>query len=562
VYFDGDYLSSRRTDLHVRTVLSVAGRLPELTTTLTEADLQKAQLVVLAKLLAEGRDVADVPSEELQAMVNEALGDMLVKENEEAFASISYADWLPHVFTKAGGQLVVSAVACEDFYIPKAGTSQFGITHVAPLDLSNLASPSTGTAFVGVADTMYQNASAMVLASAAYESTKTQVGWSTYVHAFDLDGQPMPAYKGSGVVQGRIYGQFALDEKDGFVRVVTTSGERWSSEGTTNHLFLLETVDGKLEVAGDVGAFGHDEEVYAVRFVGDTAYVVTFRETDPLFAIDLSNPRAPQILGELHIPGFSEYMHPLGTTHLLTVGRDADPDTGWSQNLALQIFDVTDRTHPQLAHKLIFDGYGVSAAEYDHKAFTFFDDRSLLAIPYVAESYDEGTWYYRTESSMQLFRVTVQEGIVSIGAMSGNPLLSDAERDPANYICYPGYSYGSESGSSFQRGIFMDDVIYGIARDGVVAAKVNQPSQPLGVLNLADPSVVPDNCYPNDGYGGSGGGGVGGSGGGEWDGGAAGFGGGEWDGGAAGFGGDDWDGGAAAAGGSGGMDWDGGAAGD
>jgi hypothetical protein len=293
--------------------------------------------------------------------------------------------------------------------------------------------------------------------------------------------------------------------------------------------------------------------------------VVTFRQTDPLFAIDLSNPRAPQILGALHIPGFSEYMHPLGDTHLLTVGRDADPNTGWSQNLALQVFDVSDRLHPQLAHKLVFDSYGGSAAEYDHKAFTFFADRQLLAIPYAMEVYDEVNWY-RMTSSMELFRVDAQAGITPLGSLSGDPLLSDAERDPINWVCYP-YYYGSAMGSSFQRGIFMDDVIYGVARDGVVAAKVAEPSVPLGVMQLADPSVVPDYCYSN-GYGGAGGsggtggsgGGIGGSGGGEWDAGTGGTGGSEWDGGTggtAGVGG----GSTGGAGGSGGSDWDAGTAG-
>jgi hypothetical protein len=341
------------------------------------------------------------------------------------------------------------------------------------------------------------------------------------------------------------------------VRVVTTTGEQWSRQGTANHLFVLENVDGTLQVAGDAGDFAQNEQVYAVRYVGDTAYVVTFRQTDPLFAIDLSNPRSPSIIGELHIPGFSEYMHPLGTTHLLTVGRDADPNTGWGQNLALQIFDVTNRTDPKLAHKVIFDSDGASAAESEHKAFTYFDDRQLLAIPYVGYNFDPNMGYASLRSSMVLYRVSVQQGFTGLGAMSGDALLSNAERDPAHYYC-DAYAYYQGSGSAFQRGIFIDDVLFGVARDGVVAANVAKPSEALGVLLLKDPAVVPPNCWEQGGYGGYAGGGTGGSGGWEtggaggaiWDDGGT-AGGGEWDAGAAGGGGSPaWD--AGGVGGSGG----------
>jgi hypothetical protein len=424
------------------------------------------------------------------------------------------------------------------------------------LDLANPTAPATGTAIVGVADTMYQNSNAMVLASTGFDGDYNNPSYSTYVHAFDLQGLPLPAYKASGVVHGRIHGQFAVDEKDGFVRVVTTTGEQWSQQGTANHLFVLENLEGTLQVAGDAGDFAKNEQVYAVRYVGDTAYVVTFRQTDPLFAIDLSNPRSPSIIGELHIPGFSEYMHPLGTTHLLTVGRDADPNTGWSQNLALQVFDVTDRTDPKLAHKVVFESGGASVAEYDHKAFTYFDDRQLLAIPYADNSYDPNTGYPSLRNSMVLYRVSVQQGFTALGAMSGDALLSNAERDPAHYYCDP-YSYYQGSGSAFHRGIFIDDVLFGVARDGVVAANVAKPSENLGVLLLKDPTVVPPNCWEHGGYGGSGGyDGTGGSGG--WENGGSG--GAIWDGGTAGGGGGgDWDAGAAGGGGS--PAWDAGGVG-
>ncbi|HOT11817.1 MAG TPA: beta-propeller domain-containing protein, partial [Polyangiaceae bacterium] len=281
VYFEGRYTSSRRNGLHVRTVMDVPGRLPELRVYPTEYEQQKAEMLVVEELLKSGKSVEDIPADELDMMVREALGKVMVKENELIIEGIRAQDWLPHVFSKSAGQIVASSVACQDFYVPKPGTSQYGITHVEPLDLGDLGASPAGLGIVGVAQTMYENANAMVLATSTMEGSWSDPFYSTYVHRFELGEGALPTYSGSGVIPGYIKGQFSIDEKNGFIRIVATAGRQWGSEPLTTYLSTLEKVDGELKVAGQTEGFGYMESVYVVRFVGDTAYVVTFRQTDP-----------------------------------------------------------------------------------------------------------------------------------------------------------------------------------------------------------------------------------------------------------------------------------------
>ncbi len=554
-YLEGNYVSARRDRDHVRTVLQVDRKGPELRLYPNEDDHQKALLVVLEQLSGQGRHVRDISSEELGRLVREALGDVMVQENEAIISQMSYRDWLPRTFRK-DGRVTATAVACDQFFLPRAGTTQAGITHVAPLDLGNLRGADDGTAILGVADTVYENATSMILASNFAEYGPEGIGQKTFLHQFSLGAGATPTYQASGSVDGYIHGQFALDEKDGFVRVVTTAGEPWSGQGTTNHLFVLKASGDALELAGDVGVLARGEQVYSARFVGDTAYIVTFRRTDPLFVIDLADQTHPRLLGELHIPGFSEYMQPLDDGHLLTVGREADPASGWRQNLALQIFDVSNRTAPTLAHRFVFDSEGSSEASTQHKAVSYYADRGLLALPLLSQAFDPMSGSVRFDSTLELFRVSTQSGFARLGAINGRPLQSHAEQDPS-YSCSPGFD-GTEGGSTFRRGIFRDDVLFAVAGDGVVATRIGATLAPLGVVRLADPAEVPAWCWPNGGiggmageggFGGVGGGGFGGAGAGGGGFGGAGFGGAGGGGGGFGGGGDSGSSGAAGAGG-------------
>jgi uncharacterized secreted protein with C-terminal beta-propeller domain len=173
---------------------------------------------------------------------------------------------------------------------------------------------------------------------------------------------------------------------------------------------------------GELRGLAPGETIYSTRFLGDRGYMVTFRQVDPLFVFDLADPAEPTLLGELKIPGFSEYMHPLeDDLHLLTIGFDGTDD-GQITGLALQIFDVTDPTDPKLSHKQVISEQwsGWSEALYNHKAFTLY--RDVLAIPF--EGYDDVNGVYG--SALRLFRVSSSEGITELGSIDHSPYIETA----------------------------------------------------------------------------------------------------------------------------------------
>jgi len=194
-------------------------------------------------------------------------------------------------------------------------------------------------------------------------------------------------YRGSGTVSGYLLSQWSLSEHRGVLRVVSTETPAWWGTGRESESFLttLRPSGGALVQAGRVGELGKGERVYAVRFVGDTGYVVTFRQIDPLYTIDLSQPERPRVLGELKIPGYSAYLHPIGEDLLLGVGQDAD-EQGRPQGTQLSIFDVSDLRKPTRLHTRHL-GLGWSEAESDHHAFLYWPRTGLVVIPFEQRAF-------------------------------------------------------------------------------------------------------------------------------------------------------------------------------
>jgi hypothetical protein len=333
--------------------------------------------------------------------------------------------------------------------------------------------------------------------------------WSstnTHVHKFEFKSDPkFGNYQASGTVRGMVKDQFSLDEKDGFLRIATTEQRNYYSTTdnvyvaadsapvqkgapapvrpqSVSHVFVLGQQGGWLGVQGDAGDLAANEQIYSVRFVDSRGYVVTYRQVDPLFVLDLSTPQKPNVVGELTIPGFSEYMHPLDAGHLLTIGRDEN------RQLALQIFDVTNPASPQRTWNLAYTGgdYASSDAEYDHKAFTYFADKQLLAIPFYSYGYATTTDGYGMHSSLEIFKIDVNAGIQHLGDVDGTALVSKYQS---------GYC-GGYYGPSVRRGVFLDNTVYAISYGGIAAKDVG---------NLAAPPVTYALPYPqaNDVYSGA-----------------------------------------------------------
>lgn len=223
-------------------------------------------------------------------------------------------------------------------------------------------------------------------------------GNNTHITRFSINGTEITE-NGSFVVDGYLLNQFSMDEHNGYFRVVTevyeADVEMYDTISSDDSSTSLSVFDSNLELVGQIENVAKDENVKSVRFDGDVAYFVTFRQTDPLFTVDLSDPTAPQILSQLKIPGFSEYLHPFGENLLLGFGREADPETGIEEGLKLTMFDVSDKTNvTELATLVFTDDNSYSIAEYNHKAIFIDEERKLIGIPYITYSGEILESYY------------------------------------------------------------------------------------------------------------------------------------------------------------------------
>ncbi len=296
----------------------------------------------------------------------------------------------------------------------------------------------------------------------------------TQIHKFDLRRrQGPPRYAASGVVPGYMLNQFAMDEHRGYLRVATTDNGwrgswRWRGRrvtGAASNIFVLQQRQGELATVGSVRGMAPGERIYAAHHAGDQAYLVTFRQTDPLFTIDLKNPRAPKVMGELKIPGFSSYIHPIAKGQLLTVGQDAD-ERGRVKGAHLQIFDVTDLKNPKRTHhyKLTL-GYGSSrsAAQWDHHAFTYNTRTKTLALPLTVYRYHKNGGNF---AGVVLVKADPKKGFADLGAVEHSDLAARTRCATSSYCGGPNRYWRVP----VQRSIFMDDNLYTLSNYGL---KVN-----------------------------------------------------------------------------------------
>jgi uncharacterized secreted protein with C-terminal beta-propeller domain len=209
-------------------------------------------------------------------------------------------------------------------------------------------------------------------------------GQDTALHRFEFVGVRVD-YRATGIVRGRVLNQFALDEYEGHLRVATT-GDRGGAS-----VYVLNP---RLDVVGSVERIAPGETMHSARFSGDRAYLVTFKKVDPFFVLDVSDPRAPRVLGELKVPGYSDYLHPYDENYIIGLGKDGYDMGGfaWFQGVKLSLFDVRDMKEPkEVASVVIGDRGTESEALRDHHAFLFDRARNLLVIPIRLAEVPEGS---------------------------------------------------------------------------------------------------------------------------------------------------------------------------
>ena len=313
------------------------------------------------------------------------------RQNEAVVARSKVTSWLPSYRIKRAGAKAGQArplVQCRHVRRPTA-FSGLGMLTVLTVDLTKGLQPVDSAAVMTDGRIVYASPESLYVATERWadrpdpeKPTQEQVGAQTEIHKFDISSPVKTQYRGSGRVAGFLLSQWSLSEYKGVLRVVSTETPAWWGAGRESESFLttLRPSGGALVQAGRIGGLGKGERVYSVRFVGDTGYVVTFRQIDPLFTLDLSQPERPRVLGELKIPGYSAYLHPIGEDLLLGVGQDAD-DNGRPLGTQISIFDVSDLRKPTRLYTRHL-GQGWSEAEHDHHAFLFWPKTGLVMIPF------------------------------------------------------------------------------------------------------------------------------------------------------------------------------------
>jgi uncharacterized secreted protein with C-terminal beta-propeller domain len=224
-----------------------------------------------------------------------------------------------------------------------------------------------------------------------------------------------------------------------------------------------------LETVGQLTGIAPTEDIRSVRFQGARGYVVTFKKTDPLFVLDLTEPTKPTITGQLKIPGFSTYMHPLDAGHLLALGYEAD-DQGtfaWFNGIQLQIFDVTDLANPLLLHKKVYGTRGSSSSALtDHLGFTYLPARNLLTLPMsICDGGGNGSFGTLSFSGVVAMNVSLTDGITELGRLE-EP-YPDTQAASGFYYGGACSDWWTDSSSVVRRTVVMDDFLYAVSDNRV-----------------------------------------------------------------------------------------------
>ncbi|MFZ5875068.1 MAG: beta-propeller domain-containing protein [Nitrospirota bacterium] len=420
-----------------------------------------------AAVVAEKSADADRLKQEIRAAIHLAV------------ESLDVASLLPRAARERGGvETTVALLSCGDVYRPDVQLDP-GLLVVTSVDTDG-ANPSAA----GVMN----NAWLMYASPEHLYVSQSSGGWwwngsreqQTAIYKFGLSGGP-PTYLATGRVDGWVKDQFSFSEYQGHLRVAATEDRVNADTGQRdpiNHLFVLKDAGaGTLAESGAVRGLARGERIFAVRFLEDRGFVVTFRQVDPLFAFDLSDPANPLLKGEVEIPGFSTYVHPMDRDHLLTVGRAGN-------NVQLQMFDVSDLAHPVRTHQYVPLGaaFSYSGAEYDHLAFTYYGPRNVLVIPLVTG--DAGAYF----SGMAAYRVSMTDGFAELGRVDHTDLAkeaycSDIQSDETwrSDACANGWYLW---GAAPRRSVVMTSgdatYLYSVSDIGIKATAIDAPGVVLG----------------------------------------------------------------------------------
>jgi len=386
--------------------------------------------------------------------------------------AIAYAGQLPEISVN---DRTMEIPATEVYYSNITDYGYFFTTVIA-INIQDLSEePNFTTILTGATSTIYVSTENIYLTMAQFNpeplpnlSTEPRVE-ETVIHRLEIKRRDVkPAASGS--IAGHPLNQFSMDEYNNHFRIASTIG--WG-QGWKNSLHILNM---DLKVVGKVEDMAPGESIYSVRFMGDRAYVVTFKKIDPLFAIDVSNPSNPTILGQLKIPGYSSYLHPYDENHLIGIGKDAFPaeegNFAWYQGLKISLFEVSELSRPKEMGNLILGDRGSdSPILYDHKALLFDRERSILVIPVLLAEiardkysgdlppYTQGEYIFQ---GAYIFTVSPDSGIVVKGRITHLPDNGDLIRS-GDYF---------DSSYAVKRSLYVGNVLYTVSDKKVMMSDI------------------------------------------------------------------------------------------
>jgi uncharacterized secreted protein with C-terminal beta-propeller domain len=359
----------------------------------------------------------------------------------------------------------VEVVNADEVYYSPIRDQSFQFTNILAINIDT-GETSEKTVLTGNSQTIFVSKNNIYTTYTKYayywtpDSTDQE---KTIINKFSID-QDQIKFLSSGEVPGHLLNQFSMDENQDYFRVATTLGEVWNSEKpSTNNIYIL---DENLKVVGSLENLAPGEKIYSSRFMGDRAYLVTFKKVDPLFVISLEDPTNPEILGKLKIPGYSDYLHPYDENHIIGIGKEAtdagsDEVTGrgldfaWYQGVKIAIFDVSDVSNPIELHKEVIGDRGTdSEALYNHKAFLFNKEKELLVLPITlaeiqGEKTQDNQYGEQVYQGAYVYNINLEDGFELQGRIT--------HYNETDYAKMGYYFYGDKSVS---RSLYMDNTLY------------------------------------------------------------------------------------------------------
>ncbi len=425
-----------------------------------EAELLSARLVGSVARVVTASSMPQALGFVAPADGTPAAADAALARNRTVVQRSRIRSWLPsYVVNGRRGEPLARRplVQCRNVRRP-ATYSGLGLVTVLTFDLRKGLAPVDSDSILADGRTVYASQESLYVATERWSEprpadTSDPPRMTTAIHKFDISDPASTVYRGSGTVPGYLMSQWSLSEHAGVLRVASTEEPTWWNPGpreqSESFVTTLRAEGGALVQLGQVGGLGKGERVYAVRFAGDTGYVVTFRQVDPLYTLDLSSPSHPTVVGELKIRGYSAYLHPLGGDLLLGVGQDAT-DEGRVLGTQLSLFDVSDPRRPaRLQARQL--GSSWSEAESDHHAFLWWAPARLTVLPVQ-------TWEGETFVGAVGFRVG-RSGIEEVGRVthSGELVAGRTAR---------------VGGVPIRRSLVVGDALYTVSDSGVEATSL------------------------------------------------------------------------------------------